>query len=279
MKSMTAILGIFLTIELFLVLGEGVFLTVTKRGYDWKQFLTYLGHKLGRNLLGLTSIYLVGTALNDWFYGHRLFTLQISGPLLWLLVFVFVEFIYYWHHRLLHRVSLFWATHSVHHSPRQMNFATSDTLGWLGGNFFLTGYFLMLPVFFLGLRPDIFMFAYRLQLRLQLWIHTEWNPNLGWLAYVVNTPARHRAHHSINAEYQGCNYGGLLIIFDRLFGTLVEEQKGIPLVYGVEGMAKTYNPFTVNLHGWKVMVRNMRRARTPRQFFGSFLSAPPTPYR
>ncbi|MGE3262521.1 MAG: sterol desaturase family protein [Bacteriovoracia bacterium] len=276
---MTAILGIFLTIELFLVVGEGVFFTFTKGGYDWKQFLTYLGHKLGRNLLGLTSIYLAGTALNDWFYGRRLFTLEISGPLLWVLVFVFVEFIYYWHHRLLHRVSLFWATHSVHHSPRRMNFATSDTLGWLGGNFFLTGYVLMLPVFLLGLRPEIFMFAYRLQLRLQLWIHTEWNPNLGWLAYVVNTPARHRAHHSMNREYQGCNYGGLLIVFDRLFGTLVEEKKGIPMVYGVEGMPVTYNPLTVNLHGWKVMTRNIRKARTLRQFFGSFLSAPPTPYR
>ncbi len=169
------------------------------------------------------------------------------------------------------RVSWFWATHAVHHSPNQLNLSAAYRLGWTGK---LTGTTLFFtPLVWLGFRPELVLLTLTLNLLYQFWIHATWIPRLGWLEYVLNTPSAHRVHHASNLDYLDANYGGVLIVFDRLFGTYAAERDDEPCRYGLVKPVSTHNLLRIEFEVWIGLVRNLRSARSVGEALG-FLFRP-----
>lgn len=196
--------------------------------------------------------------------------LDSAGSILALMLAI--EFCYYWYHRTAHRVRWFWASHSVHHSPNQLNLATSYRLGWTGK---LTGTGLFYtPLVWLGVPPRLVAGMVTLNLLYQFWLHATWIPKLGWLEYIFNTPSAHRVHHAANAEYLDANYGGILIIFDRLFGTYVAERADLPPRYGLVEPVRGHNLLKIEFEPWLKLWRDMRAAPNWRVAL-SYLVKPP----
>jgi sterol desaturase/sphingolipid hydroxylase (fatty acid hydroxylase superfamily) len=113
-----------------------------------------------------------------------------------------------------------------------------------------------------------------LNLLYQFWLHADWIPKLGWLEYVFNTPSHHRVHHAANPEYLDANYGGTLIVFDRLFGTLIEERADLPCRYGLVKPLLSNNPFVINFHEWRALGRDLWQARSWRERLHYLFDAP-----
>ena len=190
-----------------------------------------------------------------------------------LLLFVGLEFFYYWFHRASHTVRWFWASHSVHHSPNQFNLAAAYRLGWFG-RFTGTSLFFT-PLVLLGFTPQTVLTALFLNLLYQFWIHADWIPKLGWLEYVLNTPSTHRVHHARNPEYLDANFGGVLIVFDRLFGTYVAERGDVPCDFGLVSPAvSSRNPFVLNFEPWIGLAKDLASARSPREVWMYLFGAP-----
>src|SRR5262249_44175247 len=206
-------------------------------------------------------------------YEHRQFTQSLDDVGSVVLLFIGLEFFYYWFHRASHTVRWFWSSHSVHHSPNQFNFAMAYRLGWIG-RFPGTSLFFT-PLVLLGFTPQTVLTALFLNLIYQFWIHADWIPKLGWLEYVLNTPSAHRVHHARNPEYLDANFGGVLIVFDRLFGTYVAERQDVPCDFGLVSPAvSSRNPFAVNFGPWVGLARDIASAR----WFGgawAYLFGPP----
>ena len=198
--------------------------------------------------------------IRDRAYDHRLFTPSLGTVGGVLLLFVSLEFFYYWFHRASHTVRWFWNTHSVHHSPNRFNLAAAYRLGWLGKFSGATIFFT--PMALLGFEPVTILSALFLNLLYQFWIHADWIPKLGVLEYVLNTPSAHRVHHARNPEYLDANFGGVLIVFDRLFGTYVAERADLPCEYGLVTPVTTYNPIRINVEPWIGMAKDVAGARS-----------------
>ena len=203
---------------------------------------------------------------------HRLTTIPLNGFASFAVLFLGQEFCYYWFHRAAHRVRWFWATHAVHHSPNEFNLGIAYRFGWTGrlaGNamFFV-------PMIWLGFPPPAVFAALALNLLYQFWLHTEWVPKLGWLEYVLNTPSHHRVHHASNADYVDKNYGGVLIVFDRLFGTFAAERRDLPCRYGLVTPLISHNPIRIAFHEWLKMAKDLQGVRTGREAIG-YLFGPP----
>lgn len=169
-----------------------------------------------------------------WLYQYRLFTIEVTW---WtaLPIFIAVEFCYYWFHRSSHRINWFWSAHVVHHSDNQMNLSTAMRQSLL---YSVTGWWLFfVPLMLLGVHPVWVFFFYALDLIYQFFIHTETVGKLPkWIEYIFDTPSNHRAHHGTNGAYIDKNYGGVIIVFDRWFGTYVEEDSvNNPVKYGAVG--------------------------------------------
>ncbi|MGA7778400.1 MAG: sterol desaturase family protein [Paraburkholderia sp.] len=228
--------------------------------FDWHEVMLSLTDLVGRKLLALLPLSLA-TPVFAFAWDHRIYTATINSALMVLLLFVGQEFCYYWYHRASHRIRFFWATHAVHHSPNQLTLSSAYRLGWTGK---LTGAAIFFtPLVWLGVRPEIVLATLMINLLYQFWLHNTWMPKLGWLEYVLNTPSAHRVHHASNVEYLDANYGGVLIIFDRLFGTYVEERKDIPCRYGLTTPTRSHNPFVVQFEHWVSLARDMAASKRP----------------
>ena len=173
------------------------------------------------------------------------------------------DFCYYWFHRASHRIRWFWASHSVHHSSNELNLGASYRFGWTGR---LTGAAIFyVPMIWLGFAPGPVFIAGGFGLLYQFWVHAAWIPKLGWLEYVLNTPSHHRVHHAANPEYLDRNYGGIFIVFDRLFGTFVSERDDVPCRYGLVTPLRSNNPVIIAFHEWAALGRDLWRARSWRE--------------
>lgn len=251
---------------------EGAVLTLTgRRDYDWKGAGASLAIAVGRRLTDFVPALfaLPGAA---WLYDHRLFTWDMREPLSWIVLFFMLEFAYYWFHRASHRVRWFWANHAVHHSPNQFNLSAAYRLGWLG-KITLTLVFFS-PLALLGFAPEMILLAFAVNLLYQFWIHAEWIPKLGFLEGILNTPSAHRVHHGANVEYLDANYGGVLLIFDRLFGTYVPERDDIKPRYGWVQPILSHNPLRIAFQQWINIFADLRKARSTREVLG-YLFGPP----
>ena len=160
---------------------------------------------------------------------HRLLDLPLDTWWTWVLLFIGVEFCYYWFHRASHRIRWFWATHAVHHSATRFNLSAAIRLGWTGQ---LSGAFVFfLPLAWIGFHPLAIAGVLGLGLLYQFFLHTHLDVSLGPLEYVLNTPRHHRVHHATNETCLDRNYGNVLIVFDRLFGTFAKVPADEPLGY------------------------------------------------
>ncbi len=184
---------------------------------------------------------------------HRLFHFGQATPLALAGLFLGTEFAYYWHHRASHRIRWMWATHAVHHSPTRLNLTAAVRLGWTGA---ISGSFLFfLPLVWIGFHPLAVIAMMAVNLHYQLLIHTELAPRLGPLEWVLNTPAHHCVHHASNASCLDRNYGGILIVFDRLFGSFAERPAEEALRYGLVGGQREVNPVKIALGEWRALGR------------------------
>jgi len=184
-----------------------------------------------------------------WFYtraadGYHLIDLPDEGVGIWLLTLLAYDFSYYWFHRVSHEVNLFWAAHVVHHQSEDYNLGTALRQSGSG----LFGFIFYLPWLTIGIPPEILFASGAFNLVYQFWVHTEHVPKLGPLEYVLVTPSNHRVHHAQNRIYIDRNYGGIFIIWDRLFGSFQEELATEPCIYGLRKPLKSYNPLWANVH-------------------------------
>jgi len=257
-----------------LATAEGLILTfVVRRAYDWRSYAASVTDALMREYVvyALLSISLAGPAI-ELAWKHRLATVPLGGLASFAALFVGQEFCYYWYHRAAHRVRWFWATHAVHHSSNEFNLGVAYRFGWTGR---LAGNALFfVPMIWLGFAPRAVFATLALNLIYQFWLHAEWAPRLGWLEVVLNTPSHHRVHHASNARYIDANYGGVLIVFDRLFGTFIAERDDLPCRYGLVTPLISHNPIRIAFHEWLKLVGDLRRARSWREAAG-YLFGPP----
>ncbi len=180
-----------------------------------------------------------------WTFEHlRWFELSSDAWWVWVAGLVLYDFLYYWYHRLGHEVAVFWAAHVVHHQSEEYNLTTALRQTSSG---FLLGWLLFLPMAVLGFPPKVFVAVALIDLLYQFWIHTEQVGKLGAFDRWFASPSNHRVHHAVNARYLDKNYGGILMLWDRMFGTFVEEDTAEPPVYGTRAPLRSWNPLWANL--------------------------------
>ena len=256
---------------MLLAVAEGVVLTLRPAGYDWRSWLASSADAMVRQVIDLVPLSLAGPAF-ALAWQHRIATVPLAAPWSFMLLLLGQEFCYYWLHWACHHVRWFWATHAVHHSPNDYTLAAAYRLGWTSK---LSGEAVFnLPLIWIGFRPDVVAVAILFSLLYQFWLHTELVPRLGWLEWVLNTPAHHRVHHASNPGYLDRNFGGVLIVFDRLFGTIAEEQPGDPCRYGLTKPLHSYNPAHIAFHEWRAMLHDVVTARCWRDRIG-YVFGPP----
>jgi len=187
----------------------------------------------------------------------------------WVLALVGVDLLFYAYHRTAHRVRLLWATHQAHHSSQYFNFATALRQKWNNGGEIIA----WIPLPLLGIPPWMVFASFSVNLVYQFWVHTErigrlWAP----FEYVFNTPSHHRVHHGMDAEYLDKNYGGILIVWDRLFGTYRDET--FRPHYGLTKQVTTFNVWTLQTHEYVAIFRDVTRAGRLRDALG-YVFGPP----
>jgi len=198
--------------------------------------------------------------------------LPASQVWVWVLALVLADLAYYVKHRMSHRIRLFWAGHSVHHSSQYFNLSTAVRLPWLIPGSFLKSV-VYIPMALIGLPVWMILLCQAIVLLFQFPIHTERIDRLPQaIEYVFNTPSHHRVHHGANNPYLDKNYAGILIIWDRLFGSYAEEVE--PVRYGLTKNIDTFNPVKVNYHEFGSMLRDIWRAHTWRGRIGYLLRPP-----
>ena len=186
------------------------------------------------------------------------FDLSPRGIVLWLMAILGFDFCYYWSHRCGHEISILWASHAVHHQSEDYNLSTALRQTSTG---FLFSWIFYVPLFLLGMPFEVFVTANALDLIYQFWVHTRHIGKLGWLDRVLVTPSNHRVHHAQNEIYIDKNYGGILILWDRLFGTFQEEQEHEPVVFGVRKPLANWNPFWANIQVYSYLWFDAVRTR------------------
>jgi sterol desaturase/sphingolipid hydroxylase (fatty acid hydroxylase superfamily) len=175
----------------------------------------------------------------------------------WVALFFVDDLAYYVFHRVSHESRLFWNFHVVHHSSEHYNLSVAVRQSWFSGTMHWIFY---APVMLLGFAPWMFAVMHGFNLIYQFWIHTRFIKTLGPLEYVLNTPSHHRVHHGVNNPYLDKNYAGVLIIWDKLFGSFVPETEEPR--YGIVKQINSYNPLWINTHGWFEMIEAIKRQPT-----------------
>ncbi len=257
---------------IFLVIAEMLFAFVTGRArYEARDTATSL-------ILGFLSVLsgalfaFIFIAAGLFLYRWRLFNIGWTWPA-FIAAFVLDDFAYYWWHRASHRVRWLWADHVQHHSSQHFNLSTALRQPVTG--VLTPGSLFRAPLFLVGFPVAMLAFVHGLNLVYQFWIHTETIgkcPRLFEL--VMNTPSHHRVHHATNAGYLDSNYAGVLVVWDKLFGTFVPEDAADPPRYGIVKNLGTFNPLRVVLHEWEGIGADLARARSLREF-GGYLLGPP----
>lgn len=195
----------------------------------------------------------------DWF------DFSARGILLWVIAAVAWDFCYYWQHRFGHEISVFWASHSVHHQSEDYNLSTA--LRQSSTSFFYSWIF-YLPLFLVGFPIEVLITVGAANLLYQFWVHTQHIGRLGLLDRIMVTPSNHRVHHAQNERYIDKNYGGIFVLWDRAFGTFAEEADEEPVVFGVRKPLSNWNPFWANIQVFDYLLFDARRTRLWRDKIG-----------
>ena len=262
---------LFLVTALVLIAAELAWRLVAKRGYDVGEAAASFGVAAGDIAARLLSAGVMGSVFMA-IYAVAPFKIDITDPWMWVLAFLLVEFVYYWFHRFSHTVRWLWATHAVHHSAHELVLPSALRLGWTG--LISGGWLMFTPLILAGFHPAMVAGLLAANLAYQFILHTELIGKLGPLEWVLNTPAHHRVHHASNEAYLDKNFGGVLILFDRMFGTFAAEAPGVVIRYGLVHDLKSKNPVVIALHEWGAIARDIARAGSLRRALAAAFGRP-----
>ncbi len=245
-------------IPVFIVLMAAEFVVGIATGRNVYRLNDAVGSLTAGILSQLSGVFMLALSVGVYllvFNRFALFALRADDWRVWVGALIVYDFFYYWNHRIDHEVDLFWAAHVVHHQSDRFNLSTA--LRQPSTGVFLSWIF-YLPIAVAGVPPVVFVGVGLIDLLYQFWIHTELIGKLGWFDRVFASPSNHRVHHGINDRYLDKNYGGVFILWDRLFGTFeLEVEKP---VFGVRGGVKTFDPIGANLSYYATMADLCRRA-------------------
>ena len=252
-----------------IVLGR---LKKARVNYEAMDTAASLGMGLGSTVAGVLFGGVV-FATTIWVYQHRLFTVPMTAVWAWVLIFFLEDMTYYWFHRISHERRFWWASHVNHHTSQHYNLSTALRQTWTGQ---IAGtWALWLPLSLLGFPPAMIAIQKGISLVYQFWIHTETIGRLpAWFEAVFNTPSHHRVHHARNPRYLDRNYAGILIVWDRMFGTFQPELDAEPCRYGIVRNLGSFNVLRVAFHEWIGIGRDLLGSRSPREALG-YLFGPP----
>ena len=193
------------------------------------------------------------------------FDTSLRGLALWALAAIAWDLLYYWFHRFSHEISILWAAHAVHHQSEEYNLSTALRQTSTG---FLFGWIFYIPLFIIGFPLEVVLTVNAVNLLYQFWVHTRLIRRLGPLEAVMMTPSHHRVHHAQNERYIDKNYGGMFIVWDRLFGTYEPESDEDPVIFGVRKPLASWNPFWANLQVYDYLLFDARKAKRWRDKIG-----------
>ena len=225
--------------------------------YAWSDTLNSIGLGMMSQVIGVfTKLFMLG--IYQWVHAHAaLFPLSARSPLVWIGALIAYDFLYYWLHRAGHEVALLWAAHVVHHQSEEYNLSTAlrqTGSGWL------VGWLFYLPMAVVGVPPLVFAVVALIDLLYQFWVHTRQIDRLGWFDRWFCAPSNHRVHHAVNDVYLDRNYGGIFIVWDRLFGSWQPELAEHPCHYGTRSPLRSWNPVWANLEVYAALWHDSRHA-------------------
>ena len=245
-RTSNPILAIFLPIFLATTGLEAILLLFRRGEYPWKNASVSISMAAGHFITQAAAHGLIFGVIAAFVYKMRLTTIPVSFAHWFnlIILFVLVDLGFYVEHRCSHRIRFLWASHSVHHSSERMLATTAYRLSWTP---ILSGVFAFyLPIVWIGYDPVWVYGMVSVSLTYQFFVHTELVPRVGWLEWFVNTPSAHRVHHASNPQYIDKNYGGVLLIWDHLFGSYQAERSAIPIRYGLaHPRSSPNNPFII----------------------------------
>lgn len=258
-----------LMIQLSFILCEVlVYAYIYKKKYPWHEAKRSLFIALPATIVWSYEEFLTAPMLFR-LTDFSIYKLSVSNSLNWILTYIVAEFHFYWVHRMQHRIRWMWADHRVHHSTTDINYFDANRLGW---TLYLSFGFLMFftPFILLGFNPIRLVTCFSIIIFGQFFLHTQVVPKLGFIDRIFNTPSNHRVHHASNKEYIDCNYGGVIMLFDHIFGTYRAERSDIKIKYGLaEADAYSENIFKLNYAEW---VKMFSKFKASKGFKNSFLT-------
>jgi len=203
------------------------------------------------------KVFVIG--IYAWIARHfALFQLSADSVWVWISGLLLYDFLYYWLHRMGHHTNLLWAAHVVHHQSEEYNLSTALRQTSTGPLF---GWIFYMPLAILGFPLQVYVAVALIDLIYQFWIHTQQINKLGWFDRVFVSPSNHRVHHAVNDLYLDKNFGGILIIWDRIFGTYAEEQDAHPAVFGTRKPLQSWNPLWANLEVYQSVALDAWRTK------------------
>ncbi|MGE3302397.1 MAG: sterol desaturase family protein [Hyphomonadaceae bacterium] len=264
------VLALLAPVFALLIAAEALWLLAQARGFDWRNAAASLATGAGSVLANM----LTGAAVAAAYYGvyrYRLFDI----PWAWwsmALCFAAEDFAHYWQHRLSHERRWLWASHIAHHTSEQFNLSTAFRQPWTSA--LGLAFVFWLPLAWIGFPPPMVFFFSAISFAYQFWLHTEAIGRLGLFEHVLNTPSHHRVHHAVNPGYLDANYGGVLILWDRIFGTFAGERAQEKPRYGLIGGSVSFNPVRIALREWAAIGRDLGDARRLRDALGYVVGPP-----
>ena len=245
----------------FFVLIAIEFVVARLRGhstYHSSDAVNSLGLGMISQIVGVFTK-LLSVGIYAWFAQHlAMFRLPVDSVWVWVSALLLYDFLYYWLHRYGHEVNVLWAAHVVHHQSEDYNLTTALRQTSSGA---LLGWLFYLPMALLGYPVEVFVVVALIDLLYQFWVHTGEVGKLGWFDRVFCSPSNHRAHHAVNDRYLDKNYGGILIVWDRLFGSFVEENDEDPPVFGTRSPLQSWNPLWANAEVYWAMTQDAWHAK------------------
>ena len=271
--TVTQVYAVGAPIILSLIFFETLISNLKNVSYYKKEDTLCTVGLLSGNIMMVFAIKGLTLALHFYLYQFRILDLASFIPpwLMWILAFILIDLVFYIYHRISHRSRFLWAIHMSHHSSQEMNFAVSFRQAWLGPISKIP-FFITLPL--IGLDPTIIAVAGVISTLWGVFGHTKAIGKLGPIEWIFNTPSHHRVHHGANKQYIDKNYGNLLIIWDRFFGTFEPEKASVK--YGLVKNVNTFNPVKITLMEWKSIFADIRKASNFKESFKIFFGPPKT---
>ncbi|NVK09605.1 MAG: sterol desaturase family protein [Tenacibaculum sp.] len=249
-------IGYFFLFNTSLIIIELLVDFIIRKRRRWKDTFANISIFFLNQLIEKTTIGSIGVIFLMPFHWITPLSIPIN-TFTWIFAFFVADFTYYWMHRLEHEHRILWASHSVHHSSEDYNLTISMRLSIVEGLF---EWVFLIPMVLVGFSPFQAIVGLILVAQFQTWIHTEYIGKLGWLDEVFNTPSVHRVHHGSNNKYLDKNYGGFLIIWDKVFGTFQREEEKV--IYGLTKNIKTNSPIKINFIEYKNIWKDVKRCKT-----------------